>query len=136
MAERQNKFLAQYKRNKTATDDFVDQLYEDPSEIPEKKSNIDVEPEVITQKPVDEVVEDVAVNTVPVKEKKKVGRPRKTNEERSIFNVKLSVSEKEMLNVASAATGKSRVDYLVDLLKADYAKNQEYYDMVKSNIYK
>lgn len=136
MAERQNKFLAQYKRNKTATDDFVDQLYEDPSETPEKKSNMDVEPEVVTQKPVDEVVEDVAVNTVPVKEKKKVGRPRKTNEERSIFNVKLSVSEKEMLNVASAATGKSRVDYLVDLLKADYAKNQEYYDMVKSNIYK
>ncbi len=132
MGERQNRFLTQYKqRNKTATDDFVDQLYE---EAPES-SKEPVIPESIHEEELPPTFEETSINP-PLKEKKKVGRPRKTDEERSIFNIKLSVSEKEMLTVASAASGKTRVDYIVDLLKADYANNKEYYDTVRKNIYK
>ena len=140
MAERQNKFLNQYKqRNKTATDDFVDKLYEEPEENAPTVTESAQAP-VETQIKQDIIPDPVPVyeetNPSPEKPKRKAGRPRKTEEERSIFNIKLSVSEKELLNVASAAKGKSRVDYIVDLIKEDYAKNQEYYDTVRSFIAK
>ena len=141
MAERTNKFLTHYKqRNKTATDDFVEQLYEEPviTETDEEKAiepiSENIMPEPVVEPVVAATFTEVPVNP-PVKEKKKVGRPRKTDEERSIFNIKLSVSEKELLTVASAARGKSRVDYIVDLIKADYEKNKDYYDTVKRNIF-
>ncbi|WP_408072541.1 hypothetical protein [Butyrivibrio sp. JL13D10] len=141
MADRTNKFLTHYKqRNKTATDDFVEQLYEEP-EITETEAEKTVEtvtenimPEPVVESYVSAPAPEIPANP-PVKEKKKVGRPRKSDEERSIFNIKLSVSEKELLTVASAARGKSRVDYIVDLIKADYDKNKDYYDTVRRNIF-
>ena len=144
MAGRENKFKNRYNsRNKTATDDFVDQLYE--NEKPAEESA--VEPVIQSS---NEIIESIPAPTVPttlipspvveevappvVKEKRKVGRPRKTNEERNIFNIKLSVSEKEMLDVASSASGKNRVDYIVGLIKKDYEANRDYYDSVKARI--
>ena len=156
MAGRENKFKSRYNaRNKTATDDIVEQLYETESSennkpdevIPVSEPKIETipTPEVVIQTPVtpvpsvapvisatEETLQAEPVNVV--KEKRKAGRPKKTNEARSIFNVKLTVSEKEMLNVAASANGKTRVDYLVGLLKNDYEANKQYYEAVKANI--
>ena len=143
MAVRENRFKNMYKtRNKTSTDEIVDQLYEEETKQVEQPAPHDVivQAKKVEEEPVqNDEIEVVEVpkesNAQPVvKEKKKVGRPRKTEEERNIFNVKLTVSEKEMLTIAATAKGKSRVDYLVGLIKADYKANEAYYESVRANI--
>lgn len=158
MAIKTNRFKDRYNatRNKTSTDDIVEQLYDaverkeekeiDPDLTPKKaiEQNINNQENITsTEKNVKTTPENVIPNeqtkevqqkSVTIVEKKKLGRPRKTNEERTLFNIKLTLSEKEMLEIASSATGKTKIDYIIDLIKADYANNQEYYDQVKARI--
>ncbi len=144
MAERTNRFKNRYdsRNSKNATDDFVEQLYENETseeKVEEVKSKIE-ESESIMPAPVNEEVKiQVAPVNAPVpvptpKVKKKPGRPKKNDEERTSFNIKFSVSEKDMLNIASTASGKSMADYLISLIKNDYEANKAYYDAVKANI--
>ena len=141
MAPRPNKFKDKYNtRNKTSTDDIVEQLYENAVESTkaEEQSVEEVIPQPVEQpEPVPQtIIAPEPVNTVVTTVvKKKVGRPRKTLEERTIFNIKLTAEEKQMLEVASSASGKNKLDYLVNLLKKDYQENFDYYETVKSKIY-
>ncbi|WP_026658581.1 hypothetical protein [Butyrivibrio sp. AC2005] len=141
MAPRPNKFKDKYNsRNKTSTDDIVEQLYENAVESTqaEEQSVEEVVPQPVEQpEPVPQtIIAPEPVNTVVTTVvKKKVGRPRKTLEERTIFNIKLTAEEKQMLEVASSASGKNKLDYLVNLLKKDYQENFDYYETVKSKIY-
>ena len=158
MAIKTNRFKDRYNatRNKTSTDDIVEQLYDAVERKEEKEIDSDLTPKkaieqninnqeniTSTEKNVKTTPENVIPNeqtkevqqkSVTIVEKKKLGRPRKTNEERTLFNIKLTLSEKEMLEIASSATGKTKIDYIIDLIKADYANNQEYYDQVKARI--
>ena len=158
MAIKTNRFKDRYNatRNKTSTDDIVEQLYDaverkeekeidpdltqkkeieqninDQENITSTEKNVKTTPENVIPK---EKKEEVQQKSVTMIEKKKLGRPRKTNEERTLFNIKLTLSEKEMLEIASSASGKTKIDYIIDLIKADYANNQEYYDQVKARI--
>ena len=161
MAIKTNRFKDRYNatRNKTSTDDIVEQLY-DAVEGKEEKEIKEIDPDLTPKKEIEqnindqenitsieknvkttpenvipnEQTEEVQPKSVTIVEKKKLGRPRKTNEERTLFNIKLTLSEKEMLEIASSATGKTKIDYIIDLIKADYANNQEYYDQVKARI--
>jgi len=161
MAIKTNRFKDRYNatRNKTSTDDIVEQLY-DAVEKKEEKEIKEIDPDLTPKKEIEqnindqenitsteknvkttpenvipnEQTEEVHQKSVTIVEKKKLGRPRKTNEERTLFNIKLTLSEKEMLEIASSATGKTKIDYIIDLIKADYANNQEYYDQVKARI--
>lgn len=161
MAIKTNRFKDRYNatRNKTSTDDIVEQLY-DAVERKEEKEIKEIDPDLTQKKEIEqnindqenitsteknvkttpenvipnEQTEEVQQKSVTIVEKKKLGRPRKTNEERTLFNIKLTLSEKEMLEIASSATGKTKIDYIIDLIKADYANNQEYYDQVKARI--
>ena len=161
MAIKTNRFKDRYNatRNKTSTDDIVEQLY-DAVEGKEEKEIKEIDPDLTPKKEIEqnindqenitsieknvkttpenvipnEQTEEVQQKSVTIVEKKKLGRPRKTNEERTLFNIKLTLSEKEMLEIASSATGKTKIDYIIDLIKADYANNQEYYDQVKARI--
>ena len=158
MAIKTNRFKDRYNatRNKTSTDDIVEQLYD----AVERKEEKEIDPDLTQKKEIEqnindqenitsteknvkttpenvipnEQTEEVQQKSVTIVEKKKLGRPRKTNEERTLFNIKLTLSEKEMLEIASSATGKTKIDYIIDLIKADYANNQEYYDQVKARI--
>ncbi len=134
---RENKFKQRYEsRNKTSTDEIIEELYKveeapaaEPVKVPEKV----VEPAPAVTP---EVVPPTIAQEEKPKEKRKVGRPKKTNEDRQLFNIRISEAEKEMLTVASTAKGMSRSDFLLDLLKEDYEKNRAYYDSVKMNIKK
>ena len=158
MAIKTNRFKDRYNatRNKTSTDDIVEQLYD----AVERKEEKEIDPDLTQKKEIEQNIndqenitsteknvkttpenvipneqkEEVQQKSVTMIEKKKLGRPRKTNEERTLFNIKLTLSEKEMLEIASSASGKTKIDYIIDLIKADYANNQEYYDQVKARI--
>ncbi len=127
MAERINKFKERYaKRNETSTDETIKQLLEN-----EEKKEIRKIPEInkeVTKKEL--VSEEKEIQ----KTKRKVGRPKKSNEERVLFNFRISESEKEILNLVSTARGKSMSDYLIDLMKKDYENNIDYYDSVRKNL--
>ncbi|MCR5402762.1 MAG: hypothetical protein K6E91_02965 [Butyrivibrio sp.] len=138
MAERPNKFKALYKNRKESnlTDELVDQLYNHEEEKGLSKPTVPVEPVIVTEiKP--EIKPEAYSESISAKTKhKKVGRPKKTEEERSMFNFRISDSKKEMINVASSAKGLSKTDYIEYLIEEDYKKNKEYYDMVKANMKK
>lgn len=130
MAQRPNKFKELYKTRKETTnltEDLVDQLYEHE----EKQESLKAEPPKTISKAVEE---PAPVQTVVSTKPKKVGRPRKTEEERSMFNFRISDSRKEMITVASSAKGMSMTDYIEMLIEQDYIKNKEYYDLVKANM--
>ena len=159
MAIKTNRFKDRYNatRNKTSTDDIVEQLYDAVERTEEKEIAPDLTPKKEIEPNINNLEKDITIQEKTVKttpenmipneqteevqqksdaivEKKKLGRPRKTNEERTLFNIKLTLSEKEMLEIASSASGKTKIDYIIDLIKADYANNQEYYDQVKARI--
>ena len=159
MAIKTNRFKDRYNatRNKTSTDDIVEQLYDAEERKEEKEIAQDLTPKKEIEPNINNLEKDITLqeknvkttpeNIIPneqteevqqksdaIVEKKKLGRPRKTNEERTLFNIKLTLSEKEMLEIASSASGKTKIDYIIDLIKADYANNQEYYDQVKARI--
>lgn len=159
MAVKTNRFKDRYNatRNKTSTDDIVEQLYDAVERKEEKEIAPDLTPKqeiesnennlekdiTLQEKNVkttpeniipNEQTEEVQQKSDAIVEKKKLGRPRKTNEERTLFNIKLTLSEKEMLEIASSASGKTKIDYIIDLIKTDYANNQDYYDQVKARI--
>ncbi|ADL36562.1 hypothetical protein bpr_IV198 (plasmid) [Butyrivibrio proteoclasticus B316] len=140
---RPNKFKTMYNSRKESnlTEDLVEQLYEHEEKQEVKKPATPAKP-IVEPK-----VETVAVPViqpiveVPVQQpkseapkQKKVGRPKKTDEDRSMFNFRISESIKEKINIGSSAKGLSKTDYIEFLINQDYAQNQQYYEMVKSNM--